>query len=303
MKKLIMMAVVLIMGSVITEAAAFTAKKNKKKNKAQREVVVLNNKTDSLSYTAGMSVTQGLMEFLIEGMKVDTAYMSEIIRGVDETLNTTGEQKKKLKAYMAGTQVAELLQTRILPGVHKDFEGTPDSINNKMLIKGFIASLSGDSSIISQKKAEKYFRAIRTKDVSDKEEKIFKKNREEGEAFLAQNAKKPGVVTLKDGLQYKIITKGTGAIPTKDNKVVVKYEGRLINGKIFDSSYKRNPQTNSFRPTDVIKGWTEILTMMPVGSKWEVYIPQNLAYGSRKAGIIEPFSTLIFIVELVDIEK
>ncbi|MBQ5378509.1 MAG: FKBP-type peptidyl-prolyl cis-trans isomerase, partial [Prevotella sp.] len=95
---------------------------------------------------------------------------------------------------------------------------------------------------------------------------------------------------------------GTGAIPTKTDKVVVKYEGKMIDGTVFDSSYKRNPQTSSFRCDQVIKGWTEALTMMPVGSKWELYIPENLAYGERQAGQIKPYSTLIFTVELENIE-
>ena len=105
------------------------------------------------------------------------------------------------------------------------------------------------------------------------------------------------------GLQYKILTKGKGKVPTKDDQVIVKYEGRLIDGTVFDSSYKRAEQTNKFRPTDVIKGWTEALTMMPVGSKWELYVPQELAYGARETGDIPAYSALIFIVELVDIEK
>ena len=119
---------------------------------------------------------------------------------------------------------------------------------------------------------------------------------------MKENATKEGVKTTESGLQYKIITQGTGAIPTKTDKVVVKYEGKMIDGTVFDSSYKRNPQTSSFRCDQVIKGWTEALTMMPVGSKWELYIPENLAYGERQAGQIKPYSTLIFTVELENIE-
>lgn len=300
-----MFAVVLIMGSAVMGASAMTGKKKSKKNKKQnkQELVVLNNKCDSLSYMGGMSVTDGLMDYLVRGMRVDTAYMDDIIRGFNEAVGADEAELKKMKAYVAGTQVADMLLTRIIPGMEKDFKDTPDSIDKNMLIAGFTAALKGDTSVCSISTAETFFKEVRNKDISAKEEKVYKQNRIAGEKFLEQNAKKPGVVTLKDGLQYKVITKGTGAVPTKDDKVVVKYEGRLINGKVFDSSYKRKVQTNTFRPTDVIKGWTEILTMMPVGSKWEVYIPQELAYGSRKAGIIEPFSTLVFIVELVDIEK
>ena len=130
------------------------------------------------------------------------------------------------------------------------------------------------------------------------------KRKKEGEMFLMENAKKEGVVTLPDGLQYKVLTAGTGAKPTDADRVVVKYEGKTIDGKVFDSSYKRNPQTTTFGVTQVIKGWTEALKLMPVGSKWEVYIPYSLAYGERGAGQqIKPYDALIFTVELVDIEK
>ena len=303
MKKLILMALVLMIGSVSVGASSLAKKKDKKIKKQNKEIVVLNNKCDSLSYTGGMTVTKGLMDYLVRGMRVDTAYMSDILKGFKETIKASEQQKKQMQAYFAGTQVADMLLNKIIPGVSKDFKDTPDSIKTSMLIAGFTAALEGDTSIYKLEDAEEYFKEIRNKDVAVREEKVYKSNRIAGEKFLAENAKKPGVVSLRDGLQYKIITKGNGVVPTKNDKVVVKYEGRLIDGKIFDSSYKRNPQTSTFRPTDVIKGWTEILTMMPVGSKWEVYIPQELAYGSRKAGIINPFSALIFVVELVDIEK
>ena len=111
---------------------------------------------------------------------------------------------------------------------------------------------------------------------------------------LQKTKTKEGVVTTPSGLQYKIITKGTGAIPADSSKVKVNYKGTLIDGTEFDSSYKRN-EPATFRANQVIKGWTEALTMMPVGSKWELYIPQDLAYGARETGgQIKPFSTLIF---------
>ena len=110
------------------------------------------------------------------------------------------------------------------------------------------------------------------------------------------------MVTLPSGLQYKVLREGNGAIPKLDDNVVVKYEGTLIDGTKFDSSYDRNPQTTTFKPTQVIKGWTEALTMMPVGSKWMLFIPENLAYGERQAGKIPAYSTLIFTVELEEIK-
>ncbi len=126
---------------------------------------------------------------------------------------------------------------------------------------------------------------------------------DEGKKFLAENAKKDGVVTLPSGLQYKIIKEGTGNIPKATDKVKVNYEGTLIDGTKFDSSYDRG-QPAEFGVTQVIKGWTEALQLMKEGSTWMLYIPSDLAYGSRQAGKdIKPFSTLIFKVELLSIIK
>ena len=123
----------------------------------------------------------------------------------------------------------------------------------------------------------------------------------EGENFLAENAKRDGVVTTESGLQYEVLTAGEGAKPTADSTVRTHYHGTLINGSVFDSSYDRG-QPAEFPVGGVIKGWTEALQMMPVGSKWRLYVPHNLAYGEQGAGgAIAPYSTLVFDVELLDI--
>tara|TARA_B100000965_G_scaffold178178_2_gene148693 strand:+ start:1976 stop:2596 length:621 start_codon:yes stop_codon:yes gene_type:complete len=123
----------------------------------------------------------------------------------------------------------------------------------------------------------------------------------EGENFLAENAKRDGVVTTESGLQYEVLTTGEGAKPTADSTVRTHYHGTLINGSVFDSSYDRG-QPAEFPVGGVIKGWTEALQMMPVGSKWRLYVPHNLAYGEQGAGgAIAPYSTLVFDVELLDI--
>ncbi len=128
------------------------------------------------------------------------------------------------------------------------------------------------------------------------------KNKTEGEAFLAANKAKEGVVTLPSGLQYKVITTGTGPKPTLEQTVTCQYRGTLIDGKEFDSSFKRG-QPASFPVKGVIKGWTEVLQLMPVGSKWQVFVPSALAYGERGAGAdIGPNATLIFEIELVVIK-
>lgn len=125
----------------------------------------------------------------------------------------------------------------------------------------------------------------------------------EGRAFLSENAKKKGVVSLPSGLQYKIIKEGNGDIPTNGQTVKTNYKGTLINGKQFDSSYDRG-QPATFGVNQVIAGWTEALKLMPVGSQWELYIPHNLAYGERAMGAnIPAYSTLIFSLELLEIVK
>ena len=111
------------------------------------------------------------------------------------------------------------------------------------------------------------------------------------------------MICLPSGLQYKVLKQGDGIVPQKTDKVKVHYEGRLIDGTVFDASSKHGTEPATFRPDQVIKGWTEALTMMPVGSKWQLFIPQELGYGERAAGQIPPYSTLIFDVELVGIDK
>ena len=126
---------------------------------------------------------------------------------------------------------------------------------------------------------------------------------EQGETFLRMNKERPGVVTTKSGLQYQVLKRGSGRQPKATDRVSCHYEGRLIDGTVFDASSKHGNEPASFRADQVIKGWTEALTMMPVGSKWQLFIPQHLAYGERQTGQIPPYSTLIFDVELVGIEK
>ena len=135
------------------------------------------------------------------------------------------------------------------------------------------------------------------------EAKMNAENIEKGKAFLAENAKREGVVTLPSGLQYEVITEGTGIKPSANDQVKCHYEGTLIDGTLFDSSVKRG-QPAVFGVSQVIKGWVEALQLMPEGSKWKLYIPSELGYGSQQAGeLIPPYSTLIFEVELIKVIK
>ena len=167
---------------------------------------------------------------------------------------------------------------------------------------GFIAGTIGKGGLMTvdsaQAVAQEMMRVIKAKNM----EKEFGPNKKAGEEFLAKNAKAEGVKVLDGGVQYKVIKEGTGALPKDTSLVKVHYEGKTLDGKVFDSSYKRGEPAN-FRANQVIKGWTEALVHMPAGSIWEVYIPQELAYGERQQGAdIKPFSMLIFKIELLEVD-
>ena len=261
----------------------------------------LKSTTDSLSYAAGITMTDGLLPYLKQSFGVDSTQMADFLRGFEEAVNKAGDNK--FKAYMAGQQIAQMVQQRMLPDVKGRLEGAPDSINTKVFLRGFTDALRKSNSSMDKETASTYFQNRMEANQEAKNERLYGANRRAGEQFLANNAKQKGVVTLPSGLQYKELVKGTGAIPTQSDEVVVKYEGKLVDGTVFDSSYERKEQTNKFRPSQVIKGWTEALTKMPVGSKWQIFVPYQLAYGERDMGKIKPYSALIFTIELIGIEK
>jgi FKBP-type peptidyl-prolyl cis-trans isomerase FklB len=278
---------------------------SKKKTKKQEAPVVvpvqLNNSSDTLSYVAGMSVTNGLIPYLVQQQGVDTAYMAEFIKGFKEVVNAGTDPK--MKAYVAGLEIATQVRDRMLPGMKREFTDTPDSIVDALVFRGFSDALLNDTSLFKQAVAEELFKTLQQTNKDAKVEKLWGANRDAGKKFLAENAKKEGVVTLPSGLQYKVLVKGEGDVPQVSEKVFVNYEGRLVDGTVFDASAKHGDKPSEFRPNQVIKGWTEALTMMPVGSKWQLYIPYELAYGEKEAGNIKPFSALIFDVELVGIDR
>ena len=268
---------------------------------AQAPKANLKTDIDSLSYSIGMAQTQGLKGYLTGRLDVDTAYMAEFIKGLNEGANKTS---KKDIAYMAGLQIGQQISNQMMKGINQElFAGdSTKTISKDNFMAGFIAGTLEKGGVMTMEAAQEYTRtAMETIKAKAMEEK-YADDKAAGEKFLAENKTKEGVKTTESGLQYKVITEGKGEIPADTCKVKVNYKGTLIDGTEFDSSYKRN-EPATFRANQVIKGWTEALTMMPVGSKWELYIPQELAYGSRESGQIKPFSTLIFEVELVGIEK
>jgi len=174
-----------------------------------------------------------------------------------------------------------------------------------IVARGLKDAVAGGKTQLTEEEAQAVLKEVQIEVQKQQQEKAKEaedKNKSEGEAFLAANKSKEGVVTLPDGLQYKILTAGTGPKPAPTDSVVCNYRGTLINGTEFDSSYKRGQPAN-FGVSQVIKGWTEALQLMPVGSKWQLFIPSNLAYGPRGAGAeIGPGATLIFEVELLSIQ-
>ena len=302
MKKTILLALALMAGASLYAATAQKKKAAAKKVPAAKEAPVkLSNGSDSLSYIAGMSITNGLIPFLVQQQNVDTAYMADFVKGFQ--MVTNGGSDPKMKAYAAGMDIAKQVMDRMIPEITKDFTDTPDSIVTALFYKGFTAALLKDSSLFKQEAAEQLFRDKQIANKAAKDEKLYGANRDAGRKFLAENAKKEGVVTLPSGLQYKVLVKGDGPVPTNDDKVQVNYEGRLVDGTVFDASAKHGDKPIEFKPSQVIKGWQEALTMMPVGSTWQLFIPYELAYGDRNSGEIKPFSALIFDVNLVGIAK
>lgn len=300
MKKVIIMALVILAGAINVDAA----KKDKKAKKMvevfemdEKAPVVLNNAQDSVSYALGMSTTRGLMDYLQQQVGLDTMYMADFKKGFEEALQRGTDPK--YVAYNAGVQIAQQAKNQILQRASSAFEDTPLAVNENLFFEGFLAGAMSDQSLFTPETADQYQRERAEEMKEIQKQKAIAENT----AWLEENAKKEGVVVLPSGLQYKVLVEGNGIVAEKDDNVTVKYEGKMIDGTVFDSSYTRTPDTTSFKPTQVIKGWTEALCMMPEGSKWELYIPQDLAYGSRPAGKIKPYSTLIFTVEVVKVEK
>jgi FKBP-type peptidyl-prolyl cis-trans isomerase FklB len=257
---------------------------------------------DTLSYAIGMAQTQGLKEYL-NRMGVDSTYMDQFIKGLNEGANA-GDDKKKT-AYFMGIQIGQQISQQMIKGINYEIfgEDSTQTISLKNFMAGFVSGTLEKDGLMTVEEAQGTARTKQQEIKKAQMEKVYGPWRQENEAFMAKIAKKEGISKLENGVYYEVIEEGKGAIPADTSRVKVNYEGKLINDTIFDSSYKRNEPT-TFRCNQVIPGWTNALTHMPVGSKWKVYIPQDQAYGDREAGgVIKPFSALVFTIELLSIEK
>ncbi len=217
--------------------------------------------------------------------------MTTAIAGTDTLALTTDMDKL---SYSIGSDLG------------KNFKRQGIEINASIMARGIQDGMSGGTLLLTEQQMKDVLNTFQKNLMAKRTAEFNKKadeNKTKGETFLSENKAKPGVVTLTDGLQYKIITAGTGVKPTKDDTVTVEYTGRLINGEVFDSTEKTGKPA-TFKLSQVIPGWTEALQLMPSGSTWEVYVPSNLAYGQRSVGgPIGPNETLVFNIHLISVKK
>ncbi|MDV6316797.1 FKBP-type peptidyl-prolyl cis-trans isomerase [Idiomarina sp. HP20-50] len=206
--------------------------------------------------------------------------------------------KKDKQAYALGSSVGGFIARNLDRQEEADYV-----LERDVVIAGFVDAIKGDPQL-SDKEAEEILNAMRQEVMEQRQNVLGKKSAEEGKAYLAENKKKEGVKVTDSGLQYEVLKEGDGISPSATDMVEVHYEGTLVNGEVFDSSYERGEPT-SFPLNRVIPGWTEGLQLMKEGGKYRFVIPADLAYGEREVGggQIPPNSTLIFTVELLDVQK
>ena len=260
---------------------------------------------DTLSYEMGLASSANFESVMYGQFGVDSAYVDEFLKGVRDGALTADDKKKA--AYYAGIQIGQQISQQMVRGTEMQIFGDDSTkhLSVKNVVAGFISGVKGKTAVkvdgkvltpqMAFESATTRMDSIRAKTMEQK----YGANKEAGEKFLAENAKKPGIKTLQGGVQYKVITEGSGEIPSDTSLVLVRYEGRLITDSICDSTDKNNGgKPVEMMPVRSIKGFAAALTHMPIGSTWEVYIPAYMAYGDREAGDIPPYSTLIFKITL-----
>lgn len=256
----------------------------------------LNDNVDSLTYDLGMAQADGLKQYMTMQLQVDSTCIEDFIKGMKDGCEK--ELSKSEDAYRKGLDVGAQVK-QMAESLSKDVyaDDSTKSVNVKNLLAGLIAGLKGTAPMSSDSAYAEFNKLLEPIHNANLE-KTYGDNRKAGEKYLAENKKKEGVVTLESGVQYKVLVAGDGAMPTDTTVVKCNYEGKLIDGTVFDSSYERNqPLEVDLAQPNVIDGWVEVLKLMPAGSKWEVAIPYDQAYKNREMGQIKPFSALIFTIE------
>lgn len=303
MKKLLNFATAFAVVSVIVALTSCSAQTSK---------ADLKTDVDSLSYAMGVSqTTQGLDMYLMQ-MGVDSVHMADFVRGLNDGVKFNPEDKKA-NAHAVGMQLGQMIVQQWLPGMTQQVFGNDSTkkVDKANFVAGFIAGATNKGLKMTKEEAQTLSTSI-AQQMKEKEMKIKEKELETTYAdkkaanskFLDDNKVKEGVQVTASGLQYKVVKAGNGVKPTSSDNVKVHYVGTTIDGTEFDSSVKRNQPFDFNLAGGVIQGWIEGVQLMDVGSKYIFYIPYNLAYGAEgKPGAIDPFATLIFEIELLDIVK
>lgn len=246
------------------------------------------------SYAMGVAESESLKAYLMQREGLDSLQVLQAAQALETSLQLSEAERKKALAYAAGLKIAMMNEATVVPSLNQSATGKKDTTYTDLatFTRGLCDGLT-QRNTISADSARK---------VADQQMNYYRQELKRANlAFLTKNAKMKGVKVLPSGLQYRVITQGKGAVANDTTDVEVHYEGKLIDGTIFDSSYQRG-KTATFKPTQVIKGWTEALKMIPEGSTWELFIPYDLAYGERGNQNIPPFATLIFKVEVVKVK-
>jgi FKBP-type peptidyl-prolyl cis-trans isomerase FklB len=291
MKKLSFISALFVVASIVLSLFSCTA---------QTPKANLKTDIDSLSYAFGVANTQGIGEYLLS-QGIDSVHISDFIAGFVEG-SKINKDDKKTNARMLGQQIGMNVGSNI-EGMSRNLFGddTTKVLNKANLLAGFIDGVLDKKFLIPRDEARIFVDETAQRIKSAALEKQYATEKEESMKYLADNKSKEGVVTLPNGLQYKVVKEGTGAKPVATDVVKVNYVGTTIDGKEFDSSIKRG-EPSQFALNGVIKGWTEGMQQMSVGSKYIFYIPYDLAYGAEgRPGSIPPFATLIFDVDLLEI--
>lgn len=308
-------------GALALSIVSCGEEKNETVETVQDSIIELKSEIDTVSYALGINISEGFTKQGIVGVSTDqmTKGFNDFLSGANsingedcvnyiqsfmkehqlnsmDTLNEISFTESRLDSlsYALGVNISESFK---MQGV--------DGLNGNVLAKGF-ADFSSNKAVIDGEKSLVVLQEFMKKQqalAAEKNKANFAEVIAEGEKFLNENAQRPEVKTLPSGLQYQIIKEGSGEKPTMMNSVLAHYHGTLIDGTVFDSSIERGKPAE-FPVGGVISGWTEALQLMPVGSKWKLYLPYNLAYGERGSGPkIGPYSALIFDVELIEITK
>ena len=239
--------------------------------------------------------------------KENAPKLNQFLKGLQESLNAGDEKTAYIQGLSVGNQISQQMMPQFSSLIFTD--DSEEKLNNQQVISGLFGALRNQELAIPKSEASDFVQATVEKAQEESqrrsEEEMKVQNADviaEGEIFLAENAEREEVVVLPSGLQYEIMKEGTGEIPVETDQVRVHYHGTLLDGTVFDSSVDRG-ESITLSVNQVIPGWTEALKLMPVGSKWKLYIPYELGYGAQGSGpVIKPFSTLIFDVELIGIE-